>query len=182
VQTIVNSVAFTSNAAEARSQGVEADLQWQVTPSISLFANYTYLDAKYTKGVIYAGGQTYDADGLKLVRAPENTANLGGSFTGGIADWGTVRFVPRVHYQSSQELSPVNRLDFQEGSYTTLDARLTVGPRSNAWDVSLAGENMTGETRVYRIVDYLGLGATKSFQPDEALYRLEFSMRFGNAR
>jgi iron complex outermembrane receptor protein len=182
VQTIVNSVAFTSNAATARSQGLEAEMQWQATDNLSMFANYAYVDAKYTKGVIYAGGETYDADGLKLVRSPENTANLGATFTGGLGEWGNWSFIPRLHYQSSQELSPVNRADFQEDGYTTFDARVTIGPRSDAWDVSLVGENLTGETRVYRIVDYLGLGATKSFMPDEALYRLEMSMRFGQAR
>jgi iron complex outermembrane receptor protein len=182
VQSIVNSIAFTSNAAEAKSQGLETELQWQVADEWMLFGNYTYLDAKYTEGLLYSGGSTYDAKDLNLVRAPENTLNLGVTYTTSVRDLGEIRFQPRLHYQSSQELSPVNRPDMREDGYTTVDARLTYAPVSNAWDVSLVGENLTGETRVYRIVDYLGLGATKSFQPDEALYRLELSARFGAAR
>ena len=88
VQAIVNSVAFTSNAAKARSQGLEAEMQWHATDNLSMFANYAYVDAKYTEGVIYAGGETYDADGLKLVRSPENMANLGATFTGDLGEWG----------------------------------------------------------------------------------------------
>lgn len=182
VQSIVNSIAFTSNAAEARSRGVETEFQWQIADEWMLFGNYTYLDAKYTEGLLYSGGDTYDAEDLMLVRAPENTLNVGVTYAVDVADRGTVRFQPRLHYQSSQELSPVNRPDMREGSYTTIDARLTFTPLSNAWDVSLVGENLTGETRVYRIVDYIGFGATGSFQPEEALYRVEARLRFGDAR
>jgi len=182
VQSIVNSIAFTSNAAEASTLGVETELEWRLSDEWTLFGNYTYLDAQYTEGLLYAGGDTYEAEDLKLVRAPENTLNLGTTYARRLADWGTLRFQPRIHYQSSQELSPVNRSDMREDGYTTIDARVTLTPASNAWDVSLVGENLTGETRVYRIVDYLGFGATRSFLPDEALYRVEFSLRFGDLR
>lgn len=183
VQSIVNAVVFTTNAAEARTKGVEADLTWQAADALQIFANYTYLDAKYTKGEISCGsGCLTDAKGLHLIRAPQNQANVGVNLSGDLGDFGTLAFIPRFHYQSSQELNIWNAASFHEDGYSTLDARLTLTPVSKAWDVSLVGENLTGQKIIQRIWDPLGFGATLNYRPTEALYRLEFGMKFGNAK
>src|SRR3546814_5364111 len=44
-----NNATAVRNAAEAVSQGVELETQWQATPSLKLGVNATYLDAYYSR-------------------------------------------------------------------------------------------------------------------------------------
>src|SRR3546814_10744574 len=46
---LTNNATAVLNAAEAVSQGVELETQWQATPSLKLGVNATYLDAYYSR-------------------------------------------------------------------------------------------------------------------------------------
>lgn len=69
-------VFFTDNAASGRTVGLEADVRWQVTDALELFANVGLLDAKFDEFVT----PQVDASGRDQAHAPGYTYALGGVY------------------------------------------------------------------------------------------------------
>ena len=61
--------AFSINAGEQRSQGVELDVIGEILPGWNLIANYAYTDARIT-------ANNDGRIGNKLINAPDHSANL----------------------------------------------------------------------------------------------------------
>jgi iron complex outermembrane receptor protein len=181
LSAIVNAVSRTENAASAHGRGFEGEVTWAPNAMWEISGNYTYLDAKYDSGQIALGNQPVAAKGLRLVRSPEQMANLQVTMTVPLGGFGTLRVAPLVHYQSAMELNPANRADLRQGSYTRLDARVSLVAQSGKWDLALVGENLTGvDDIVNRAADLVGLGPQYAYLPGEPLYRLEVGFRVGN--
>jgi iron complex outermembrane receptor protein len=177
VQTIVNALVRTSNAAAARSRGVEAEVNWTASRNFTLFSNFTYLDSVYTSGTL-SQGITVPAKGLRLMRSPELSFNLGATIGLELGSKGKVEFSPTFHAESSTELSPINRADFHQEGYTTTNLRARYVPTSEKWSFSIIGENLTNTRLIRRVWDPLNLGASKNFNPDGAMVRGEFEVQF----
>lgn len=63
---------FVINVAEAKTQGIEAQIEWQPHADVDIYANYTYLDA------ISESNQAFGPqNGERLFRRPRNTATVG---------------------------------------------------------------------------------------------------------
>ena len=178
VSAIVNSVNQTSNAASATAQGFEGEVAWLPVESLELSANYTYINAEYDDGQVLG----VPAKGLKLLRTPENTLNVGLDWRIPVGSAGTISIAPSVHYQSEMELNLRNRADLRQDAYTTVDARVGFTPASGHWHVTLYGDNLTGESILVRAVDLVGFGASYGFRPTEALYRLEVGVSLGGSK
>lgn len=143
----VGTTFITTNAGKAKSYGFEAQLRYDPSRDLRLFANYAYNHARFKSGVL---------DGNRFRLAPEHT------FSAGLT-WGTdlgpgrLDFTPAVTYQSKvyfddnndrTELQqpPATLLpdfvqdEFQDG-YALVSARLGYGLLGGKYRVELFVEN-----------------------------------------
>jgi iron complex outermembrane receptor protein len=155
---------FTRNAAAARSDGVEFELQLLPAPSLSFNASIAYLNARFLN---YPGApclayetlaQCNSADPVSL--AAHNIAGLPLQFA---PKWsGNVGFEHRLdigEYRLTSGLNAQFRGDYfvadgyspiwgvQDG-WVKLDGRLQFGPRSDKWNIAVIGRNLTDKHTV----------------------------------
>lgn len=175
VSAIVNAVNQTRNAAAATAKGFDGEVTWAALDNLEVFATYAYTDAEYDKGQVLG----VSAKGLRLIRTPENSVNVGVDWRIPVGDFGAFNVQPFVHYQSEMELNLANRPDLRQPSYTTVDLRVGLTPNNGGWNAALVGENLTGEEIIIRAADLVGFGAALGYRPTEPLVRLEVGYKFG---
>jgi iron complex outermembrane receptor protein len=73
-------IDFNGNAARGTNKGLEADLQWQATEQLALFATVGLLDASFDR---FINEFDEDLSGRRQAHAPRYTANFGASVTSG---------------------------------------------------------------------------------------------------
>lgn len=69
-------VGFSAPLGEARSKGIELDIQGHLTDSLSITASYAYLDTRTTKDSIALDWGIAVPAGSPLVNVPQNTASV----------------------------------------------------------------------------------------------------------
>lgn len=166
------------NAAQARSQGFEADFRWlSPFPGTSVRGTLGYSDAFYrryengpapaeaTSSDPEAGGSpgkvsctndgcTQDLSGQSLASAPKWSASLIPtlSLPGFGPKWG-FQFQVEGLYTSKRYLDvDLDRNTLQKATFT-LNARVSVGARDGAWSVSVFGSNLTNEGVLAQVSD-----------------------------
>ncbi|WP_150115355.1 TonB-dependent receptor [Pelagerythrobacter marensis] len=152
---------FTRNAAEARSEGVEMEVQVMPTASLTLNASLAYLDARFLDypGAPCLAYETvaecdssdptslaeHNIAGLPLLFAPKWSGNAGFRHR---ADLGSLQLVTganmqfRSKYYIADGYSPIWGL---QGGWAKFDARVQIGPHDDAWNIALVGRNLTDE-------------------------------------
>ncbi len=154
------------NAAEAEVKGLELD--WTFSPSANwlLNANYSYIDAEYTKG---------ELEGNTLNYAPENSYAVSAKYDMAIGD-GNLAWFALYTFQSDFYFDPANTLE--EDGYGLLSARLTYTPASEGWDVALSGDNLT-DTEYANVRQDIGLGTGEQINRGlPRLVKLNFNIYF----
>lgn len=152
---------LTRNAAEARSQGVEVEMQMAPTRNLQVHASFAYLDAKFIDypGAPCLATQTLaecnSADpasiarnnlaGMPLQFAPNWSGNVGFKYSLDIGEYKVVTNAStsfRSDYFIADGYSPIWGL--QDG-WAKVDARIQFGPNSDRWNIALIGRNLTDE-------------------------------------
>ena len=148
------SVVLGLNAGKATIKGLEVETLWQPIPSLSLTLEYTYLDAKYDEvrapaGTIFdpavnpASPYQVGQDVKQLFStgyAPENTLNLGASWTFLQLDRSDLtailnyRWEDRTYHSSGAGPAVPNHETASRPSFGLLDGRLS-------WKTELAGDS-----------------------------------------
>ena len=182
-------LSLVRNAATARSQGVELEVQWAVTPSFRLSAAGTYLDAHYgdyqnvslsvfqgfcrtrltdpTCAARFPGGvgQFQDLSGTPTNFAPKWSGSMSAAYIAALTS--SLRLTTELNsYLSSNYYQ--NVLDEWDGSYARFDARLTLENPEGDWAIDLIGENLTNyETHGYfgNLPTSSGSGLIQATQP-----------------
>ena len=145
----------TTNAASARTQGVETEVQFAVTPTFKLSSNVSYLDATYedfTKSQCWAGqtaargcntaNNTQNLSGVTTPYAPTWSGTLAADWSRDLGNGLTLRAGTDLYFTSRfATLSDINPDSFQE-KFTKLNARLGLSSE-NGWDLSVAARNLT---------------------------------------
>ena len=122
------------NAGGERLKGVEIDTRYFLTPDLSLAANISYHDARFTHFVIDQDGTQTDVSGKQLTLSPRVLAS------------GGVIYSPPDGLRSSVVVSYVSRRFLDEAntasapSYITVDAML--GYRWGRYEIGLHGYNL----------------------------------------
>lgn len=143
------------NAAKARIQGIELEMQLRPTDALRIEAGLGYLDAKYRDVDIRAlnAGVT---KATHLQNAPKWTlsASMGYSFD----LMGNGKLTPRVDwsYRSRVYNDAVNTPLLVQDGYHLVNAALNYTDASERWSVNLGVKNLTKEV-------YLGSGYADSF-------------------
>ena len=166
----VTTLFFISNAGSATTRGVEAKLNFAVTPRLQLTASGAYIESRYdsfpnaacytgqVEGCVYPPGSftgETDLSGAPLPRAPKWVASLGASYEQPVSAAWTVGFTSNLRYSSwyfaSGNNSPFNR----EGGYTILDASVRLVD-DKGWEFSVIGKNLANKLYYVYGGDLLG--------------------------
>jgi len=152
------------NAATATSQGVEAELNWAASESLTISANLTFLDSEYDDFPVAecfttAGPPEYPTCDLST-NPNGRTRNLQGESTPYAPDFaGQLTFDWNVPISSNLEINSRlgifttgeyftsgdnDPLDIQDG-FTKWDLRVGIGPPDGAWEIALIGRNLSDE-------------------------------------
>ena len=143
----VGTTFVTTNAGKAESYGFEAQVRYDPSRDLRLFANYAYNHARFKSGVL---------DGNRFRLAPEHTFSAGFTWAHDIGP-GRVDFTPAVTYQSkvffddnndetALQLPPATLLpdliqdEFQDG-YALFSARMGYGLAGGKYRAEVFVEN-----------------------------------------
>lgn len=166
--------AVTQNAATARIKGLEVELLAQPGRGIELFANTTYLDAKYRTypAAFVTQFGSFDASGKRLNNAPKWSATFGGTLTHDMENGGTLFFGADAHVQSRVFFTPANRgvagiSDYpeQQGGYGLVNARIGWTNPDKDWKVVLMGSNVFNRDYILGTANYTAAIAGRPGRP-----------------
>ncbi|MGH7018717.1 MAG: TonB-dependent receptor [Brevundimonas sp.] len=146
---------ITTNAASAKSQGVEAEGVFRLHPSVTLSGSIAYNDAKYdsypTAPCVYKNGVAppancvEDIGGVRLPRAPKwsgaLTLNVNHPLDNGMRLLADATMRGRSGSYLEENLNP---LSYQEG-FSKVDLRLGLASADDRWTLALIGRNLTDE-------------------------------------
>jgi len=210
VSAFLNSLTFTTNAAEATVQGVEIELLARPIPNLDLSAALGYLDATYDRFITPYGTCTaanaaldprcvgtttsrprlIDASGNNLNNAPEFKGSLSARYSIPLAHGGSVSLFGQLAHQGEVFFNPDNSAAASQSSYTLLDARIGYESASGAVTLALFGKNLGGEEYFHNIVqftstsdtvlDVFNVGHALGYPAPGRQWGVEFRYRFGN--
>lgn len=123
---------LTQNAGEAESQGVELEMQWQLTEHLQLAGTYTYLDTEYTK----LGGNLQPFEGNSLRNAPENAGSLSVIFDYPLSSGGRINARADYTHKDKAYQDVQNREEGAIESYDLTNLRLAYTAPSESWEVA----------------------------------------------
>lgn len=151
------------NAASARIDGVELELQLRPVPELQLWLSGSYLDSEYKDFIDSAGN---DLSGNRLARTPELRLTGGVDYLARINH--ALSLDTRVEYQWQDEMPWLVENTVFEDSYELVDARVALQALEARWEVALFAKNLTDE--LYRVdaIPFLGdvfsrFGAPRSY-------------------
>lgn len=177
-------VSFVRNAASSRSQGVEAEAQFVISPMFRLSTAGTYLNSKYTSypnaGATLqqqlAGQTSQDLGGHRTLFAPKWSGNISGLVTipvgGGYKLSGEATGIFSSKYQTYFSDDPYT---VQPG-YGRLDARISFDSPDGRWGVDIIGKNLTN-TIVRTLSFYEGTSNGSLIQDRTQLRNIAFQAR-----
>lgn len=146
---------ITSNAATAKSSGVEIETNWRINPSLSFSGSLAYNDAKYDSyptapcvwknGVAPVANCVEDIGGTTIPRAAKwsgsASLNLDHPLSSGLRLVGDATIRARSEAYLEENLSPASLQD----SFSKIDLRLGVAAADDSWTLALIGRNLTDE-------------------------------------
>ncbi|MNL00719.1 Pesticin receptor precursor [compost metagenome] len=146
---------ITTNAASAKSQGVEAESTLRLHPSVTLSGSIAYNDAKYdsypTAPCVYKNGVAppancvEDIGGVRLPRAPKWSGALTLNVDHPLDNGMRVQADATVRGRSGTYLEEnLNPKSYQEG-FSKVDLRLGLVSADDRWTLALIGRNLTNE-------------------------------------
>jgi iron complex outermembrane recepter protein len=143
-----------TNAAQVRTQGIEVEMQLEVTDNLHLQGSLGLLDAKFDK---FPGGGTAGADvsGNKLPSAPEFTASFSAIYTRNLPALNSMLLVRGDLTHSGGYFTTVNNVKSTQllggaavpfgyiDKLTQLNGRIGIIPNNEKFSVFLWGRNLT---------------------------------------
>ena len=146
------------NAGKSRYKGVEAELNWLITPADRFDAFVGYTHAEYTDFAVLFNGVNTQLRGNTPPQAPRWTANIGYSHD---FDLGGGQLTPRIqtHIESESYFTVFNRGTDRQGGYHRSDFTLTYKPNNGAWQLDAFVRNI--EDKLILNYAYDPTGATR---------------------
>ena len=141
------------NAAEARTQGVEADFRAAIADGLTVSGAVAYLDFKFTN---FTDGQCFylqtpgangfcDYSGKRNALSPKWSGNLNVDYTTPVTSDMKVAFNVNADFSSSYiAAANLDPRTHQDG-YVKLGARLALAQVDDRWEVALIGRNLTNQ-------------------------------------
>ncbi|OCC25723.1 TonB-dependent receptor [Croceicoccus estronivorus] len=166
--------AITQNAATARVKGVELELMGKPARGLELFANVSYLDARYRSypSAFVTQFANFDAHDKRLNNAPKWSATFGASYTHELNDGGAIFGGVDAHVQSrvfftaaNDGVNGVTGYPEQQKGYGLVNARLGWSSASDLWKVVLTGSNIFDQQYILGTANYTAAIAGRPGRP-----------------
>lgn len=150
----VTGSGFVTNAAEARSRGLEIDSAWAISPKLRLSGSVAFLDATYTNfpdapcpiSLTLAGvASPCDATNETLPRAPEFSAYIGIDFDYPLRSGTRLVGSLKLGYSSEYDVDAALEPALTQDAYTLVGASAGFISSDNRWLITLTGTNLTNE-------------------------------------
>ncbi len=155
---------LVTNAAKARTQGLELELAWAATDHLTLSTSVSYLDAKWLSfpdapcwqspaspirgGCIGFGTAAAhrDASGGSLAFAPKFSGNFNAAYKQPVSDTLEIGASVNVSYSSSYFISnEADPIYMFQPKFAKIDARLSLGHVDEKWEIAVIGKNLTDQ-------------------------------------
>ena len=138
------------NAATATMNGLETDLRFNVSDSLSVDFGAAFLKAEYDsfpEALVTMptglGGNTQfqqDVTGYDVIRAPGITFNANVNYRHALSDGSAITFTPSVFFSGDYYWDPLNRI--RQPSYALVTARVTWTSADERLSASIFGRNL----------------------------------------
>lgn len=146
LNTVVNNMQFTRNAARAQVRGAELEGRWGVTPADRMDLALAWLDAKYTEFVPVAG---VSWAGRQLDRAPRSSVGLGYLRVQVLANGSRLEAGMGVVRSSAYVMSDTQvPVQYTQRAFHKLNARLAYVSPGERWRVTAWGRNLNDKITV----------------------------------
>ena len=164
-----------TNAGEATSSGVEADITVAATEDLTLYGALTWLDSEYdsyedaacTIEQQIAGGLApcrQDLSGSPLQFAPDWSGNLGFNYNFAVTADTNLVFNADAFYSDEILVAPDNDPVGVQDSYWKINARIAWEADDGQWMVAVLGKNLNDETTFNWLNDATLSGAGFGFE------------------
>jgi iron complex outermembrane receptor protein len=159
------SVLQMTNAASARSRGIEVEGSWKFNKHLEISGYATRLDARFTS-FPDAGSHGEDFAGHDLPQAPRQSASLSSTLRWQNKSGARWSLAGSSRYRSASFVGASSAPTERLAPRTTFDARLSYAPASNHWDVALWGKNLSNkQVADYRARDFFGHQVQTNLDP-----------------
>jgi iron complex outermembrane recepter protein len=142
------------NAANARVQGVEGDVEWAATSALTFTGSVGYNRARF---ITFPGAQCYinqtpatgcvdgaqDLAGKSLVRAPNVAFDLGGRYEMNLTSTWSAGLSIDGAYSSAYQVDETQDPETIQDAFWRLNAALHIHPMSKQYEFSIIGRNLT---------------------------------------
>lgn len=151
-QLVDGASLVVSNAADATSQGFEAEFWGVIDQNWRVQGSYAYLDATYDTFVNQDG---QDFSGNRLTRSPKNSYNIGINYSRNLTDRHNLSVLVDYSYRSRVFFEANNVPLIGDGSLGMVNARANLSFSPN-WELSVWGRNLTDEVHITNVIDGRG--------------------------
>lgn len=163
VATEVSSIGGTSTstleAPGAEVHGIEAEVLWLATDSITIGGNFSFTPSEYTEDLFILDTGEFDTPeslfptdqlvrnikGNQLLQVPEGKANLWGSYVFNLQSGSKLEFFASYSWIDEVYYSPFESEDEKAEAYGRSDVRATWTSPEERWMVSAFVNNITDE-------------------------------------
>jgi iron complex outermembrane recepter protein len=161
----------TTNAANARIYGIEAEANVSLSDAMDVGFTGSWIDAKYkTFAFIQSDGSAVDYSGNRLNRAPEWNLTVSAQYAFAIPGVGSLTPRAEFHYVSELFYSEVNQQPVGASPLKQVNLRMNFKSEDGRWGMGIFGDNITGSQ--FRTNAYPGTipGTFPAVYRDPAIY------------
>lgn len=158
--SITNFTALTANAGKAKSYGVELDFTARLSDAFKLQGGLGYNNAKLGNDIfgVDDAGSLVDISKNRLPFASRLTANIAGQYTMALSDGLDAFLRAEFNYRSGffEDVANTGGTGGFVKAYETINLR--AGVESDAWRISIFGENLFNDKRTIGVRDPADIG------------------------
>ena len=167
VDTGVTTLAFTDNAGEIESVGLELEIDWLPSDAFMLGVRATMQDATYgdfvLPNVFQEGGETIsgvdnllDLDGLQVQNSPDFTLTLISTYTLDLGENGRVEPGVTLYFSDEYRVDDSPWFFGNQDAYTKTDLSLTWTANNEDWSVRAFVHNLEDEAVLMKATRFGG--------------------------
>ena len=165
-----------TNAGEAETWGVEAELLANPVRNLLVSFSFGYLDAEYKEFIDSTMRDV--SDDLTPVNSPEFTGNLGFQYRHPLG-FAQLRLGADISYRSEYFVDINNLAELKQDDFSLVNASIGLEDNLGKWDVSFGIKNLTDKeyiTHGFNLTAFPGIGLAYYGQP--LTYRFQVRYRF----
>ncbi|WP_304167282.1 TonB-dependent receptor [Phenylobacterium aquaticum] len=143
---IYTALARLANVPKSEAYGLDGDVTWRVTSSLTLMGSGTWLHTE-VKGYtgINAAGQTTSFDGKPFLYSPVFQGSLTALYNHDLTDKLGLQVAINGHHQTKSHADLDGNPLFGIPDYSTLNASIGIHALDDKWEAALWGRNLTDE-------------------------------------